>query len=131
MVARSGDTILASHSIPAPNKLSEFSTQLYSYVAVLQCCENFVSAHPPSAPCLLCHPFGMMLADPVYVCVCVCVCVCARTCVRCVHVCMHTCVHTCVRVCSVQEYPIDPMYMYMYVCACTMCVYMYMYVYIL
>ena len=59
LVAKRGDTVLASHTIPVPGKLSEFWTQLYNYVALLQCCENFVSAHPPSAPCLLCHPFGM------------------------------------------------------------------------
>ena len=59
LVAKDGDTVLASHSIPAPSKLSEFWVQLYSHVATLECCENFVSAHPPSAPCLLCHPFGM------------------------------------------------------------------------
>ena len=58
LVARRGDTILSSHSIPAPGKLSEFWTQLYTHINTLQCCENFVSAHLPSAPCLLCHPFG-------------------------------------------------------------------------
>ncbi|CAI8050289.1 Polyhomeotic-like protein 2 [Geodia barretti] len=55
--AKRGDVIVSSHSIPAPGKLSEFWIQLYNHISLLQCCENFVSAHPPSAPCLLCHPF--------------------------------------------------------------------------
>ena len=50
--------VTASHAIPTPTKLSEFWKQLYGYSQLLECCENFLSASPPSAPCLLCHPFG-------------------------------------------------------------------------
>ena len=52
--------------IPSPKKLSEYWTQLYSYAALLGCCENFLSANKPSAPCLLCHPFGKYLVFKKY-----------------------------------------------------------------
>ena len=42
----------------SPLKLSDYWTQLYTYASLLECCENFLSANKPSAPCLLCHPFG-------------------------------------------------------------------------
>ena len=41
-----------------PRKLSEYWSQLFGYASLLECCENFLSANKPSAPCLLCHPFG-------------------------------------------------------------------------
>ena len=44
--------------IPPPRKLSDYWSQLYKYASLLECCENFLSASIPSAPCLLCHPFG-------------------------------------------------------------------------
>lgn len=43
----------------SPGKLSDYWRQLYGYALMLQCCDNFLSAAKPSAPCLLCHPFGM------------------------------------------------------------------------
>lgn len=49
---------VVSHGFPPPDKLSDYWSQLYSYASVFQCCENFLSATPPSSPCLLCHPFG-------------------------------------------------------------------------
>ena len=58
LVARTQDGEVASHGFAPPNKLSEYWDQLYSYATLLQCCENFLSAATPSAPCLLCHPFG-------------------------------------------------------------------------
>ena len=45
--------------IASPVKLSDYWRQLYHYASLLECCENFLSATKPSAPCLLCHPFGM------------------------------------------------------------------------
>ena len=60
IVANEGaDGEMKSQSFPSPGKLSEYWQQLYSYAALLLCCENFLSACKPSAPCLLCHPFGM------------------------------------------------------------------------
>lgn len=50
--------VLSSKKFPSPEKLSSYWSNLYSYAASLQCCENFLSATKPSAPCLLCHPFG-------------------------------------------------------------------------
>lgn len=46
--------------IASPAKLSDYWRQLYNCASVLECCENFLSATKPSAPCLLCHPFGML-----------------------------------------------------------------------
>ena len=43
---------------PVPDKLSQYWSEIYYYCQLFQCCENFLSATPPSAPCLLCHPFG-------------------------------------------------------------------------
>ena len=43
---------------PSPAKLSEYWSNLYRCASLLECCENFLSACIPSAPCLLCHPFG-------------------------------------------------------------------------
>ncbi len=42
----------------APEKLSEYWIRMYQYAEIFECCENFLSASIPSAPCLLCHPFG-------------------------------------------------------------------------
>ena len=50
----------------SPGKLSDYWRQLYSYASILQCCDNFLSATKPSAPCLLCHPFGMEHASYLY-----------------------------------------------------------------
>lgn len=55
----SGD--IKSQSFPYPTKLSEYWPRVYKYAAALECCENFLSAKKPSAPCLLCHPFGELL----------------------------------------------------------------------
>lgn len=46
-----------SQGFPPPTKLSEYWLHLYQYATHLNCCENFLSATIPSAPCLLCHPF--------------------------------------------------------------------------
>ncbi|KAL5457546.1 hypothetical protein EMCRGX_G034816 [Ephydatia muelleri] len=46
-----------SQGFPPPTKLSEYWLHLYHYATLLNCCENFLSATIPSAPCLLCHPF--------------------------------------------------------------------------
>ena len=43
-----------------PTKLSDYWGQLYAYAQIFECCENFLSPGPPSAPCLLCHPFGKL-----------------------------------------------------------------------
>ena len=58
LVAHTKDGEMASHGFPPPAKLSEYWIQLYEYSGLLQCCDNFLSAVTPSAPCLLCHPFG-------------------------------------------------------------------------
>ena len=49
-----------SQGFPPPTKLSEYWLHLYHYATLLNCCENFLSATIPSAPCLLCHPFGRL-----------------------------------------------------------------------
>lgn len=59
LIATNAAGEIKSQSFPSPIKLSEYWSQLYSYAALLECCENFLSACKPSAPCLLCHPFGM------------------------------------------------------------------------
>lgn len=48
---------VVSKKIASPEKLSDYWQQLYNYASLLECCENFLSATKPSAPCLLCHPF--------------------------------------------------------------------------
>ena len=58
LVARTLDGETASHGFPPPAKLSEYWIKVYEYSSLLECCENFLSAVPPSAPCLICHPFG-------------------------------------------------------------------------
>ncbi len=50
--------VLSSHGFPPPAKLSTYWTELYEYSSLLECCGNFLSASAPSAPCLLCHPYG-------------------------------------------------------------------------
>lgn len=50
-----------SKKVWSPGKLSDYWCQLYSYASLLECCENFLSATKPSAPCLLCHPFGVLI----------------------------------------------------------------------
>lgn len=57
LVARNQEGVVDSRGFPPPSKLSEFWQQLYHWASLLQCCENFLSATTPSAPCLLCHPF--------------------------------------------------------------------------
>ena len=52
---------VVSKKIASPEKLSDYWQQLYNYASLLECCENFLSATKPSAPCLLCHPFGRLL----------------------------------------------------------------------
>lgn len=49
-----------SQGFPPPTKMSEYWLHLYNYATLLNCCENFLSATIPSAPCLLCHPFGRL-----------------------------------------------------------------------
>ena len=49
---------------PSPAKLSEYWSNLYKCASLLECCENFLSACSPSAPCLLCHPFGKPASLP-------------------------------------------------------------------
>ena len=56
-----GDGVCKSKRFFSPTKLSEYWTVLYKYASLLECCENFLSATKPSAPCLLCHPFGMSI----------------------------------------------------------------------
>ena len=41
-----------------PTKLSGYWSDVYYYGSLFKCCENFLSATPPSSPCLLCHSFG-------------------------------------------------------------------------
>ncbi len=43
--------------VGVPVKLSAYWSMLFQFSADLGCCENFLSASPPSAPCLLCHPY--------------------------------------------------------------------------
>lgn len=54
-----GETVTSTFT--PPNKLSDYWAQIYAYAGVFQCCENFLSPGPPSCPCLLCHPFGMLI----------------------------------------------------------------------
>ena len=54
--SNTGDVMVTTFA--PPTKLSEYWTQLYTYAKMFQCCENFLSATPPSCPCLICHPFG-------------------------------------------------------------------------
>lgn len=54
--ARTGETL--TKSFAAPSKLSQYWLQVYDYSSIFKCCENFLSATTPSAPCLLCHSFG-------------------------------------------------------------------------
>ena len=49
--------VATRHFIP-PTKLSSYWTDVYYYGNLFKCCENFLSATPPSSPCLLCHSFG-------------------------------------------------------------------------
>ena len=49
-----------SKKFPVPKKLSDYWTNIYKYASLLECCENFLSASTPSAPCLICHPFGKL-----------------------------------------------------------------------
>lgn len=52
----SGQTV--QKSILAPVTLSQYWSLLMDFtVEKLTCCENFISASPPSTPCLVCHPF--------------------------------------------------------------------------
>ena len=42
----------------SPRTLSQYWSVVMDFATnTLQCCENFVSAAPPSVPCLICHPF--------------------------------------------------------------------------
>ena len=42
----------------SPRTLSQYWSSVMDFAtSVLQCCENFISAAPPSVPCLICHPF--------------------------------------------------------------------------
>ncbi len=47
----------SSVRLGVPIKLSAYWSMLFQFAADLECCENFLSASPPSAPCLLCHPY--------------------------------------------------------------------------
>lgn len=58
LTVKTADGMTKSKSFPPPSKLSEYWTNLYNYASLFECCENFLSATKPSAPCLLCHPFG-------------------------------------------------------------------------
>lgn len=62
LVARNAEGIIKIQKFSSPGKLSEYWNKLYYYASLLQCCENFLSATKPSAPCLLCHPFGMCMS---------------------------------------------------------------------
>lgn len=59
--AKSRQGITVRKKMISPQKLSEYWSQLYNYASLLECCENFLSANKPSAPCLLCHPFRKYL----------------------------------------------------------------------
>lgn len=59
--AKTADGEYKSQRFNSPMKLSEYWTQLYAYASLLECCENFLSATKPSAPCLVCHSFGMQI----------------------------------------------------------------------
>lgn len=54
--AESGMSSVQLH-VGVPVKLSAYWSMLFQFAADLECCENFLSASPPSAPCLLCHPY--------------------------------------------------------------------------
>ena len=58
ITAKSSTGELLTRKCPAPKKLSDYWVSLYKYAELFECCENFLSASIPSAPCLLCHPFG-------------------------------------------------------------------------
>ena len=58
LVATSSDGLVTTSEFDVPCKLSTYWSMLYHCASVLGCCENFLSASPPSAPCLLCHPYG-------------------------------------------------------------------------
>lgn len=57
-ITPSGETIY--RNITSPTKLSSYWSDVYYYSQLFKCCDNFLSAIPPSAPCLLCHSFGML-----------------------------------------------------------------------
>ena len=57
IVAKSSETAMSSIQLGVPKKLSSYWSMLFQCVSDLRCCENFLSATPPSAPCLLCHPY--------------------------------------------------------------------------
>ena len=58
LIVKTSDGQVVTRNFPAPLKLSDYWSNLYKYASLLECCENFLSASIPSAPCLLCHPFG-------------------------------------------------------------------------
>ena len=58
LIASSVDGEIKTKRFTPPVKLSDYWNSLYDLAAKLQCCENFLSASKPSAPCLMCHPFG-------------------------------------------------------------------------
>ncbi len=60
LVARTTEGVIKSQKFSSPGKLSDYWARLYNYASLLECCENFLSANKPSAPCLVCHPFGMI-----------------------------------------------------------------------
>lgn len=60
LIVKTSDDQVVTRKCPAPQKLSDYWSNLYKYASLLECCENFLSASIPSAPCLLCHPFGKL-----------------------------------------------------------------------
>ena len=64
LIGRTPEGVIKSQKFSSPGKLSDYWSRLYGYASLLECCENFLSATKPSAPCLLCHPFGMEIIEP-------------------------------------------------------------------
>ena len=57
-LASESSSKLHQRQIYTPVTLSQFWSLIVGFaVEQLLCCENFVSATPPSSPCLVCHPF--------------------------------------------------------------------------
>lgn len=63
LIATSADGIVTTSTFPVPDKLSTYWSMLYECASLFGCCENFLSASPPSAPCLICHPFGRSISN--------------------------------------------------------------------
>lgn len=74
ITATSSEGVVSSIQFSELKKLSSYWSTLLQFASDLGCCENFLSAMEPSAPCLLCHPYRecvMFISSPFHFFFCV------------------------------------------------------------